>query len=225
MIQRKLSELIWDTNIYPRNNISGSHVTKLVEAIQVGCELPPMVVEKNTRRILDGVHRWKALTKALGNDADVYVIERKCHDDNEAFLTAIEFNSAHGMQLTWVEITRNAIRAEERGITLDMLAKAVHVPLDVIERRLTTNTAYTRTLGMPDTRVALKAPMMPLAGIELNAQQVAANKIVGGMSALYYIDLIQKLVQSGLWEWGSAKEKAALMQLYLTMQSAMPSAA
>jgi hypothetical protein len=222
MTKQKLCNLVWDTDIYPRTNASDVNVSRLVAALESGSELPPIVVEKKTLRIIDGVHRWKAQQRVRGGDAVVDVIERSFKDDNEAFLASIELNAAHGLTLTPFEITRNAVRAEQRGITLEMLAHAVHMPIERIERRLTDNTGFSRTLG---AKVALKGSMKALAGSQLTQQQDATNKFVGGMSPLYYIHQLQSLIQSGLYQWGSANEKIALAELFATMQKAIEGSA
>jgi len=223
--QRRLCDLVLDYNIYPRNQISDININFLFGAIQSEHELPLMVVEKGSARILDGVHRWKALTRHLGADATVDVIERACRDDNEAFLIAIELNSTHGLHLTPQELTNNVCRAETRGISLEAVAKAAHVPPSFIQRRLTENTAFARVLGMPDTRVALKRSMKGFAGMELNEQQVETNRIAGGMSPTYYIHFVQKLIESGLWEHGSMNERSALSELFAVMRRVMTDAA
>jgi hypothetical protein len=226
MAKHRLADLFVDTNIYPRVNMSAVNINKLMQAIQSGCDLPPIAVEMGSGRILDGVCRWKALIKVFGDDATVEVVEHECRDDNDAFLTAIELNSAHGMQLTSHDLAERVIRAEQRGITLEMLARVAHVPLEKIERRLTENTASVRTLGMEGkVRVDLKPPMRALAGRELSEQQVATNRVAGGMSTLYYIEFLRKLIDADLWTWGSANERNALHELFIVMQRVITNAA
>lgn len=222
MEKRTICDLVWDQEIYPRVDISSVHVARMVSALEAGEKLPSIVIEKKKNRIVDGVHRWRAYRTFLGEEAEVQVDVREYKTDNEAFLAAIELNASHGLSLTPFEITRNAVRAQERGITLQMLASAVHVPLAKIERRLETNTGFGRKLGM---MVALKASMTALAGKKLSEKQLDANRFSGGMRPLYYINQLIGLVEAGLCEWGSDKEREALRKLLETLESKLKVAA
>jgi ParB-like chromosome segregation protein Spo0J len=246
MIQEKLCNLVWDRTIYPRSDLSETNVLKLFDALQSGVELPPIVVEKGTLRIIDGVHRWKALSRMLGTNDVVNMMEREFVDDNAAFLAAIELNAEHGLQMTSFEITENVVRAEKRGITLEALANAVRVPLEKIQRRLTENTGYSRHLGVRETnnhseqaaakvesfhgqergeRVALKGSMKPLAGKVLTEEQIAANKKAGGMRPIYYIEHLHSLIDADLWEWCSPRERGALGTLFESLSRIFSNAA
>ncbi len=94
----------------------------------------------------------------------------------------------------------------KRGSTLEVLAQATRVPLGKIERRLTENTAYRRTLGMTRAENAK------------TAAPEATNRIKGGMAPIYYINRLTSLIESGLWEDGSRNEQAALWKLLLALE-------
>jgi hypothetical protein len=207
---RKAADLIWDKEIYPRTDISATHVMRLVSALQAGSALPPIVIDRKTRTIVDGVHRWKARQKLGGQDVELEVDCREFQSANEMFLAAIELNSAHGLGFSSYDITRSAVRALERGIELQALAEAVHIPVAGIQRRLQENTAWSRDLGIT---VPLKGAMKSLAGKDVTEQQMAANRFSGGMRPVYYINQLVALLDAGLYDWGSENERAALKRL------------
>src|SRR5688572_13414948 len=56
----KASELVEDFDLYPRGDVDGTHVLSLVQALEAGVELPPIIACKKTKRIVDGFHRRRA---------------------------------------------------------------------------------------------------------------------------------------------------------------------
>lgn len=60
MITVNLSDVIFDATIYPRDKWRTNTVEVYADSLKAGAEFPPIILEKDTERILDGVHRWKA---------------------------------------------------------------------------------------------------------------------------------------------------------------------
>ncbi|MFD1048734.1 serine hydrolase, partial [Kibdelosporangium lantanae] len=60
-------------------------------------ELPPIVVHRPTRRVIDGMHRLKAAALRGQDDILVRFYEG---DDEDAFIVAVETNIAHGLPLS-----------------------------------------------------------------------------------------------------------------------------
>lgn len=65
MNQIPLTEVVYDQSIYPRAEWSQATVNRYAEAINAGDEFPPIVLEADTNRLLDGMHRWQAHKQAL----------------------------------------------------------------------------------------------------------------------------------------------------------------
>src|SRR5688572_26888007 len=93
-------ELIIDKDVYPRREVDGDHVFNLMEAIRTGAEVPPIVICKISKRVVDGVHRLTALQRLHGADYEVECIEKTYKNDAELFLDAIKYNSSHGRHLS-----------------------------------------------------------------------------------------------------------------------------
>ena len=49
-----LASLIFDGTVYPRHSVDMSHVADIARAIEAGQEIPLPVVERKTKRIVDG---------------------------------------------------------------------------------------------------------------------------------------------------------------------------
>jgi len=70
------------------------HINRLAER---GGDLPPILVQQGTMRVIDGMHRLRA---AILNGCPSIEVEFFEGDDEEAFIRAVEQNVAHGLPLT-----------------------------------------------------------------------------------------------------------------------------
>jgi len=60
----KLADIVWDPDIYPRDKWAASTVARYADAYLAGEQLPPLGIEKGTKRLLDGRHRELAIVRA-----------------------------------------------------------------------------------------------------------------------------------------------------------------
>jgi hypothetical protein len=121
------SELIIDPKVYPRREVDGDHVFNLMEALRARCTLPPLIVCKVSKRIVDGAHRLTAIQRFSGADTDIECIEKTYKNDAELFLDAIKYNASNGRNLTRDDRVRIAELGETLGIDDDRLAKSLSV--------------------------------------------------------------------------------------------------
>lgn len=73
------------------------HVESLIEAAEAVGELPPILVQRSTMRVIDGLHRLNAARAAGREKIRARFVD--C-DDDEAFLLAVAANVRHGRPLT-----------------------------------------------------------------------------------------------------------------------------
>ncbi|GAA0495162.1 ParB/RepB/Spo0J family partition protein [Streptomyces olivaceiscleroticus] len=69
--------------------------------------LPPIVVNLPTRRVIDGMHRWRAAR--LRGQREI-LVRFYDGDDEDAFIVAVETNNAHGLPLSQADRTAAAAR-------------------------------------------------------------------------------------------------------------------
>jgi len=55
--------IVYDKSIYPRSKPSTSTINEYADALASGAQFPPIILEKETNKLLDGYHRWKAYLK------------------------------------------------------------------------------------------------------------------------------------------------------------------
>jgi len=83
---------------------NAGHIRVLAE-LQVA--LPPIVVHRDTMRIIDGMHRFRAA--ALRGDSDIEVCFFDGKED-DAFVLAVQSNVTHGLPLSRSDRARAALR-------------------------------------------------------------------------------------------------------------------
>jgi transcriptional regulator with XRE-family HTH domain len=93
-----LSSVVLDLSIYPRAEWSARTVERYSDALAAGETLPPIIVEADTLRLLDGLHRLKART-ALGETV-VEVERHQIPRGIPAKLYAASLSARHGDRMT-----------------------------------------------------------------------------------------------------------------------------
>lgn len=132
------SMLIVDFSLYPRLKIDSMHSRQIAEAIEAKADIPPIIADRKSKRIIDGVHRRKGYVFLNGEDALCPVILRDYKSESDMFEEAMRLNSSHGNniqcsdRLHCISIARNlglpdlAI-AESLNITVKRLASIIEL--------------------------------------------------------------------------------------------------
>lgn len=88
----------------PRTATDHGHVRALSEA---GDALPPIIIDRATLRVVDGMHRLRA---AQRRSAETIAARYFDGDESAAFVLAVKLNSEHGLPLTLAERKNAALR-------------------------------------------------------------------------------------------------------------------
>jgi hypothetical protein len=163
-----LASLVVDPAIYPRRAPDETHTSDLLRALQAGAVLPPIIADRATLRIVDGVHRRAALLRYLGPEGLAPVILRAYPDDKTLFLDAVTLNSAHGRKLDRDDQVRIVLRLRDLGAADAEIAFRLHIPEPVVQK------LSLRVVMTPAGLAPSKRGFEHLAGQALNAAQVAA---------------------------------------------------
>jgi len=113
--------------LYPREDPDDLYVATLIEALKSGAELPPLLVDGATKRVVDGLHRLQALRQLRGPDAAVPVILKYYQSQEDLFLDAVAANSKHGRGYGHRDRARCLMLAERMKIEPDRIATALSV--------------------------------------------------------------------------------------------------
>lgn len=120
-----ITELVFDQSIYPRKEMDQRHVEEIRAAMETGVALPPIVVQKKSMRIVDGVHRYFAYMS--GSIEEVEVVEKSYASEAELFLDCVRLNSGHGKRLTEADKLVIAEKATGFSIADGLLADSLCV--------------------------------------------------------------------------------------------------
>lgn len=193
MRKLKAAELVLDFDLYPRTNVDTKNITDLAAALAAGQTLPPVIIDKKSRRVVDGFHRVRAHLKHFGDGADIEVIEKNYKSDKEMFLEAARCNAAHGAKLDTCDRVHCKIVADNLGLTLDAIAGALHMPAGKLGDLCLGRTATAH--GQP---LALKRTVRHKAGQELTKPQTECNAKLSGMNQSFYVNQLIMLIESDL---------------------------
>lgn len=194
MKKRKCSELIVDFDLYPRGQRDSQHISDIVSALAAGEEMPPVIICKKSKRIVDGVHRHAAYLRHFGDDAEIEVIEKTYASDREFFIDAMRYNSGHGAKLRPFDCSHCAIIAERLHIAETDLASALRMTTDRLSALRVGRTASNEAAQS----VPIKASIRHKAGDTLTPQQEQVNKKLSGMNTLFHVNQIIMLIDSDL---------------------------
>ena len=170
--QLPIAKLVEDMSIYPRHEIDMQHVGGIVQALEAGGQLPPIVADKKSLRIVDGWHRCRAYKRFLGSEGVIDVELRAFRDDKAIMLEAVNLNATHGRKLDRIDQVRIAVMLREFGIQTSRIALALHVTERQVEKlhiRIATASVESHGTITGTTNVALKRPVQHLAGTRLSA--------------------------------------------------------
>lgn len=98
----QLTEIVFDQAIYPRAEWSQATVNRYAEALNAGDEFPPIVLEADTNRLLDGMHRVQAHKQALRDT--ISVVWQTVPDGVPPKVFAASLSAKHGDRIKGEEL-------------------------------------------------------------------------------------------------------------------------
>lgn len=210
-----IADLVLDHSLYPRAQVSSVTVSQLADAIQAGSVLPPIRVDRETMRVIDGFHRVKA-HKHLGLETIAAQLEIVV-SDADFFERAVAANSAHGSRFAPYDYARILQRAMELGLERERVAvvlRATPVRLEEVER------GYFALMGSQP--VPTKRTIAHMCGRQLTPAQVETNKKLGGMNQFFYVNQLLLLIDNDLIDWDNPKLLEGLYRLAQRLGDVLP---
>lgn len=217
MKRMKAAELVLDFDLYPRNNVDSHNVKNITDALAAGASLPAVVIDKKSKRVIDGFHRTKAVLRLYGEDAEIDVIEKVYKDESEMFLDAMRYNASHGAKLDPCDRTRCTIIAERLHIPLDMVAGALHMPVEKLGHLRTDRTATAGGLTVPLKRTISEQ----FAGKKLTKRQQEANVKLSGMQQVFYVNQVIELLEAKMLDTSDERLMERLQVLHGLMEEVL----
>jgi hypothetical protein len=163
-----LTTLVEDFSLYPRNRVDDTHISDLVRALQAGAELPPIIADAATKRIVDGFHRRRAYLRVLGPEAAAKVELRRYRNEAALFLEAVDLNAHHGRKLDRHDQSRIVLRLRELQVDDRTIALTLHVPEQQVQT-LSVRVVYEASTGTPQP---IKRGLEHMKGQTVTADQM-----------------------------------------------------
>lgn len=223
--QIKVSSLKFDASIYPRAWHSDEQVAQLQEAVASGAILPPIIVDMDTLRIVDGFHRWKRAQAA--GDETILAELRNFETEQDVFEAAIAANARHGYGYFDIDRAHIYRRAASLNLSVERIAKALGCRVEKVE-------AVTRGVSKPEIPAGSITPKAPMPkatkprGHSIhrgNAHREVAPTISGenpGASHLTYANQLTIAIQNGRIDWRQDRITYALHRLADLIKAKVP---
>jgi len=209
-----LSELVEDFDLYPRPMVDSNNVTRLRHAIRAGVSLPPITIDRRSKRITDGLHRRRAYRAELGSDARVACEAKDYKNEGEMFLDAIRLNAPHGKPLSPFDKARCVLKCKTFRIGMKQMSEALGMPPDVIQALGEGRTAKVSAgEGDQGGEVVLKRTVAHMSGQTLTENQREANKRLSGMQQAFYVNQVLILIENDMLDTADETLMEALGRL------------
>lgn len=202
------SALVLDFTLYPRVSVDPQHVSYIMEAMRAGAAFPPVIVDKKSKRVIDGFHRIKAALR-VNPDAKIAVEWKSYRNEQEMLLEAVELNAGHGRMLAMYDRTRCVVLADALGIDPARIATALHLTVERV-----TELRTTRTASAGGEIVPLKRTLLHMTGKRLSKAQEKAQEKLSGMNQVFYANQLITLIEADLLDTENPVLMGALGKLY-----------
>lgn len=215
MIKLKVSSLVLDYSLYPRQQIDSHHSGEIREAMRSGIQIPPVKADRKSRRVTDGFHRIRAYLAEYGPDHEIDVIDHPYRSEKAMFEDAMRLNAQHGRNLSSYDRAHCILRAKELGMSDTAIADSLCVTLARVESIVLKKTAI-KGNGVSRKKpqsLAIKRTIGHMAGKTLTKKQQTANDRLGGMSQLFYVNQLITLLESDLLDTENEDLMKALVKL------------
>lgn len=205
----KVADLVLDFELYPRRDVSSTHVTDICDAILAGNVMPAIVICRKSKRVLDGFHRVRA-----HNRLGIKVIRAVLVDfqtEREMFQFAISASASHGLRYDKYDKAHILSIAGRLGIPERDVAKALGMEVTRLQKIMDERMA----VAPGGDRVVLKKALVDagLVGTKLTKAQAEFNRGALGNSGLTYIHQLIGLIKIGCLDLQNEEVKAAFAEL------------
>lgn len=219
----KISELVLDYNLYPRSSVDRQHIHSIADAIVAGVILPPIIVDKEDHRLIDGFHRVKAVERIEGENGLIDAVFKRYKDDAARFADAMQYNATHGRALNTFDRAHCIIQAERFGLSMDQVASALKITVERGEELKADRIGRLHMTGSkPGEPIPLKRTIKHKAGQTLSDSQAEANRKLSGMEQSFYVNQLLLLIESDLLNRDDVNVMSSLAKLVAVIRDKLP---
>lgn len=197
LIKLKVCELVKDFNLYPRGKVDTVHVRDLKRLVEDGVELPPLVIDDPSLRIVDGWHRSTVYEQLYGPEYEIECLAKHYGSEAELFEDAMRYAEQCVAHLDTFDRTRCIVIGERLGLSVEQIAGALRMTVDAVGE-LKNERVGTMRVDSQRVPLPLKRTIKHMAGRTLNQEQVEANEKLSGMQQVFYANQLIMLIETGM---------------------------
>lgn len=204
----KISKVVFDYKLYPRQRLNSYHVDEIVEALKAGVHMPPIIVEKSSYRVVDGWHRIEAFRRLWGKDAQIDAELKEYASEAEVFQDSIRLNASHGQALSAMDEAHCLAKAQDFKLEQAVVATLLNITTERAEELVSNRLAISA-----DGPIVLKGSTAFMAGRRLTQEQVDYNRKAGGLHPTFYINQVASMIESDSVNWEDERVVNGLKKL------------
>jgi len=162
-------ELVRDWDLWPRFDaagLDGTNVRQMKEFLRAGGSLPAIIVDRISKRLIDGFHRVAALMAVYGDTVEVEVELRDYKNEKEMFVDAIRLNVSQGLKLSQKDKAHAIVKGLKKKISNKALALVLGMRPEVyadFKKKRTATTEDNETLALSHGASELAGKMLTKA--------------------------------------------------------------
>lgn len=192
-----LADLVEDYTVYPRHAVDSAHVSELARALEAGETLPVPIVDRKSKRVVDGFHRAAAHRRVYGPDATIEVELRGYASDADLVEDAVRLNARHGRKLDSQDRVRSTLMLERLGRDTQQIAAVLSTTPARVEQ------LKARIVVVEGQPIPAKPVARPASGgrpRDLTAEQATVMRSSSGHGFAQACRQMTREIKSGLVE-------------------------
>lgn len=123
----KLSSLVFDKKLLNLRPLNLHYVSRLRQAYRTGANIPLIILEEKSNRVVSGNHRGQAMLQEYGPDYEVEVISKDYATVREFLEDALKENVAHGWMMDQATRKRFSLALTSAGASPEEQAPLFNV--------------------------------------------------------------------------------------------------
>jgi len=213
------AELVEDFDLYPRESVDSTHVSDLAMVLRAGVDIPPVVADGKSKRIVDGIHRRRAFLKIYGDEAEIDCDFHEYKSQSEMYLEAIRLNAPHGKPIKGHDRTHALLRGIDLGIRPSALAAVFGITIEHVSKivaiKAGTVSVATAKGKQIQRKIALKNSVHHMWGEDprLTPEQAKIHESLPGTSQWLHIKQLSDLIEYEMLDWNNERVVAEMRRL------------
>lgn len=134
MREMKLQNIKQSEKLLSLRAVDPVTVSRYRLAMRAGAKFPPMLIERDSKVLVCGNHRYEACKAEYGEDCRVKVHEKWLPAERDMLIAAAQDNAEHGRPLDGWTKQRFAIALESLGEDREKIAKLLNIPVGHLEK-------------------------------------------------------------------------------------------